>query len=935
MDTNEGDRSVSSGTNLKPDRYYKKYENGAHVGPGGDDSGPQEGSAMNETKSQEEKAFVPTGSIKPSYIEFNAPQLLNPRSAKTQNKASKPSDSTALPNNEDRSIQKPAASPRLPPQDSQNISDDNILAQREETPLDDPTTSPDFYDLLEVPDGKPYAPQRSQPQAVTRLNDAWWEDGSLNPQHISTTSSRPITTSSRGSNVSSIGTIPEFPVPVASSSSRKSHYSLPPSIKRGPSSHYSQPPDVAPIAEEPSGSNSHGSYASSMAVPIAIAEEDSEDEEGQQQASSEMEKAKQAQQTSNLKSQQRQQPKSNVEQRSSEADIVPPLSLMANAIKEKNSKESVRSDASRHGKKNTSPRKPLSPLVQDGRWQKQVSSPNSDLSQASILFDPSPSSSESDLSQARSLKAKIPDLRKPSSQRSPNPYHPSPMPTQTENLYSPGLNHPPPAHRAYNQARASFGDRFGNKRPAQLNVPTTRGTEGRSSLTSLPDMIWRATKLAANLERGRTTSTFGVDSHLGPDHHHHPHHPKKMSKPESIKDMLASFPPPALGTPTLDSRGGLSPSRYGDSSGSGYAKEYSGLDKGMQRKCCGMPRWLFLAMALTVILVIAVVVVIVVVLVILPGKDGGGSSESSAPTRGGSACEQQLTCSNGGSNVVMNGECRCQCVNNFTGANCQIFTDEACTTIDVGGTEDVTVGGKIPEVIEKSRSVFNIPLNASIIVGIFSKQNTTCTSQNTLVSFNGVSAQFSQELKALAGNIESSGSNPNTNENKKMQSVLGMPIPAPTPVTKVLQERAAQGNLVAVTSNGIIFAGQATDAPDASTGDADDGDGGSSSTDGGDPVLNAEEQKRIDFAQLVILFTMQTTSLFDAAVNAQQKFQEFFDEIEPPSADDVDDGGAVEAFEEEARNVTLGGGISADLVEFVIAWPDGKIGGGNTDTDQA
>ena len=882
---------------------------------------------MDGTQSQEGKASLPQETMKPSYIESNAPQLLKPPSVKPRPEATIGSGSTARPKDKEASSKDSTSSPHLPPQTSQDFEDSTQDLQTEELSPDDSTISPDLYDLLEVPNGKPHAQQRSQPLSGARLNDAWWEDDSLNPQHISTTSSRPITTSSRGSNVSSIGTIPEFPIPGITPSPRNHHHSLPTSTRRGPSSHYSQPPDVAPIAEEPSGPNSHGSYASSMAVPIAIAE-DSEDEENQEKGTSEPDKAIYPKAKSNYNSHLQRPPKSNVEQRSSEADIVPPLSLMTNAIKEKTSKESVRSDASRHGKKNVSPRKPLSPMVQDGRWQKQTSSPSSDLSQGSILLDPSSSSSssESDQSQTRSPGAKSSDLRRPVNQRSPHTYHhPSPIPTQMETPYSPAVGRPPPAYGTYHPARASFGERVGNRRPPQLKVAAARGTEGRSSLTTLPDMIWRATKLAANLERGRTASTSGIDAHINPEHS------KKISKSDSINDMLASFPPPALGTPTVDSRG-MSPSRFGDSSGSGHVKEYNGSDRGLQRRCCGMPRWILMALLLTLVLVVAVVVVIVVVLVILPEQDKG---ESSVPAATGTACERQLICENGGSNVVTNGVCRCLCVNKFIGANCQILTDDACTTIDIQGIENVTVGGKIPEVLERSKSEFNVPLNASIIVNIFSKQNTSCTSQNALITFDGIPGNAVSAEFALDGNGESI-SNPdgNVNEGKEMQSVLG-PALVPTAVTQVLEERAAQGNAVVVTNNGIVFEDRPTAAPDSSSGSEDDNSDVNASSNGEDSDVTPEEQKRLDFARLVILFILQTTSIVDAALTAQENFVEFFGETGLAPSSGANEGAgssssSLEDFEEEAKNVTLGSGISADLVDFVIAWPDGMIETDNT-----
>lgn len=48
--------------------------------------------------------------------------------------------------------------------------------------------------------------------------------------------------------------------------------------------------------------------------------------------------------------------------------------------------------------------------------------------------------------------------------------------------------------------------RPGGRRPPRLNMDAVRDAEARGSLTSLPDLIRRATKLATNLEHGRTAS---------------------------------------------------------------------------------------------------------------------------------------------------------------------------------------------------------------------------------------------------------------------------------------------------------------------------------------------------------------------------------------------------------------------------------------------
>ena len=823
-------------------------------------------------------------SSKAAHDRHKHPQLLQSSSSLPESpKHSAPASpvSWVFTDNDASSAKETPSSPRWPlPRTATGKDDDTLRSDGMSTGhLSDAW---DLYDLLEVPEGKPSLKRPPPAPSATRLNDAWWEDDSLNPHHISTTSSRPITYSSRASTTSSIGTIPEFPVPGAAPSARKNVNSLSSTIRRGPSSHYSQPPDVAPIAEESGMLDSHGSYASSMAVPIAIAEEYSEDEkqpdvpaEGQKHAVGQSEvPAKPA-------------------ERSSEADIVPPLSVMTAAIKEKNSKESMGSDMSRQKRKSTSPRHPFPSKISDVRRQNQAS-PVSDPSQSSILFDPS--SSESDASQGWAPKGRGPNMRQDAAGNQTyfhNAYGTS-IPSPLGPPRSPALGTPPMQNSNY-KTRASFGDRFGAKRPPQLNVAAVRQAEDRSSMHSLPDLIWKATRLAANLDRGRTASTFSDDGLV--------EKPKKTRKTDSITDMLASFPPPALATPTENSRGAHSPSRFGHGYGSSQTKEYV-PEKGMQRKCCGIPRWLFLALAMTVILIVAAVVTIVIVLVVIPEQDDSGSSAGGSSA----SCESQLTCRNGGTNVMINDECRCFCINGYTGVTCQITTDEGCTTIDVARADDASVGEAIPEVIEDSKSVFNIPLNASIVVSQFAAKNFSCTSQNALVTFKNLAPRSVAAMNdAFAA------------EQAKMngaQSVMQAPPTNPTATNRVLHARDAQRNAPAVTSNGIIIQGNPDPTAGPEADDVDDDVGDDGDRDGGDlsaEAMDPEEERQLEFARVVVLFALQTTSVLDAALSAQDAFQDYF-QGNPTVNDD-------------ARNITLGGGFSADLMDFRIAWPGGIIGG--------
>ena len=105
-------------------------------------------------------------------------------------------------------------------------------------------------------------PSRNQPRA--QINDATSPVESNAP---STQSSRPSTTSSAGS-------IPDFPLPAPMQRQRSINLGPPPSSRRGASSYYSQTSYVSPIPEvsenqSPRTQVSHGSYASSAAIPTS------------------------------------------------------------------------------------------------------------------------------------------------------------------------------------------------------------------------------------------------------------------------------------------------------------------------------------------------------------------------------------------------------------------------------------------------------------------------------------------------------------------------------------------------------------------------------------------------------------------------------------------------------------------------------------------
>ena len=67
------------------------------------------------------------------------------------------------------------------------------------------------------------------------------------------------------------------------------------------------------------------------------------------------------------------------------------------------------------------------------------------------------------------------------------------------------------------------------RRPPPLNINAVKNAEARGSLTSLPDLIRRATRVASNLDKGRTASRLGMLDLLNPGSPHLQNRSRKLS----------------------------------------------------------------------------------------------------------------------------------------------------------------------------------------------------------------------------------------------------------------------------------------------------------------------------------------------------------------------------------------------------------------------
>ncbi|KAK6353434.1 hypothetical protein TWF696_005397 [Orbilia brochopaga] len=275
-------------------------------------------------------------------------------------------------------------------------------------------------------------------------------------------------------------------------------------------------------------------------------------------------------------------------------------------------------------------------------------------------------------------------------------------------------------------------------RPPRLNIDAVREAEARGSLTSLPELIRRATKLAAVLETGsRPDSRWGgsrAPSIMSTDTHQH-----GGRYQESLSDILASFPPPLASSRRLSSRGTTwpLPGEYG----------YQGNDPQIKRrrKICGLPLWAFIVLVLLAIIVATAAVILPVQLVSM-SKDKD-KKNNLTPDK----CAKSNPCLNGGIADVEDGKCACICTNQFFGPTCAQSNDPACTSFSITDTtngqfvtRNVSLGLAVPRLLDVSQAQYRVSIDAAALSNNFALQNTTCALQNALVTLNGRTTPLSK-----------------------------------------------------------------------------------------------------------------------------------------------------------------------------------------------
>lgn len=668
-------------------------------------------------------------------------------------------------------------------------------------------------------------------------------------------SSRPLTTSSAASEASSLGSIPDFPVPqppmptIQPLPRRNPSLGPPPSSRRGPSSYYTQMSYVSPIAEESETRSDtirslHGSYASSNVIPnnddyyLEDAGIRSEDEETITSDYGRESRASDHDDQSGLVT------PALVRQASLGRRTKPSLMTIKSVDSFSDKKGSVKRKPMPDGKEGAAGAAGLGSTVLAAR--DGINGPASgSLGSGTLLLDPS-SSSENSLNSVKDVSSRYGDGE---TQRGLDP--------EKDGLSS-------PVHPLQQGTRqTTLADRVGKRRPPRIDVDAVREAEARGSLTSLPELIRRATRLAANLDRGKTASRLGLDfwESGAPE--------KNISRRSgSLTDMLAAFPPPGEATPN----GANTPnpkriSKWPSAGVGGYPEtesESSGRKSTRRRRCCGMPMWTFVTLLIVLLFLIAAAVIIPIFLIVIPkmkntqnaAQDTNGTSNNNpaAPTATAGSqngqCNGIITCQNGGV-AILNSDrsCNCVCINGFTGKTCATAGDAGCTTTSIAGTaSNATVGSGIPRLIESAQSQFRIPLNSTRLLSLFSTLSLSCTAENALITFNGLASRsVGHEYIPILVDVTPSRSLPVLDE------------PHPEKGSRQVEKRQAIGQVGSGSGNAAAATAAAAAASSTPT-----------ST---QPI--SSNATALDFARLGVLLALQESGTLDTAANAQESIQQF------------------------------------------------------------
>ncbi|KAF3390195.1 hypothetical protein F1880_008963 [Penicillium rolfsii] len=413
-----------------------------------------------------------------------------------------------------------------------------------------------------------------------------------------------------------------------------------------------------------------------------------------------------------------------------------------------------------------------------------------------------------------------------------------------------------------NPAPTMSDKRPGGRKPPRLDMNAVRDAEARGSLSSLSDLIRRATKLASNLDRGKTASRCDV---LGTDADFkaalgEPGHRRGSG---SISDLLTSFPRPGFQTPEGRSSWPVFFSRSGLRNVEPLHSNDENPDANRPaRKCCGIPRKWFVVLCILLFIIVVLAILLPVFLVAVPKQNHTSSTNSCATTN---------PCQNGGVSVSSGADCSCVCANGYTGSQCTVAGDSSCVTSEAENgaiSKNATMGSDLPYVFSASSSKFNITLDSVTIMALFSMNNVSCKTENALVTFdNPTSGSKTRRAVFLPMDVPESA-----DEEATPMSALDSTTPTPVLVPRSL-----------ATSNGILYDNAVTASATSTESTAKatttsipaSSDSASANTNTSASTGTDVPTEVVEFSQVAVLYILEKTGSLTSAMWSEGQIQTY------------------------------------------------------------
>ncbi|SPO00178.1 uncharacterized protein DNG_03027 [Cephalotrichum gorgonifer] len=486
---------------------------------------------------------------------------------------------------------------------------------------------------------------------------------------------------------------------------------------------------------------------------------------------------------------------------------------------------------------------------------------------------------------------------------------------------------PPRRAAASPQPDISYNRLSAIRQPPRLDMEAVEKANARGSMTSLPELIRRATRLAGMIDRGKRPASRFEDLDY-PDEKARGGYSDQFSSGDDryqsgLSDMLAAFPPPAqarASRPGSWFRGSAGSWPLSPPNAQGNAQQDPGVQtrdapetaKG-KRKYCGLPLWALIIVVILIVGIIAAAIFVPLQFFVFNNRNGGGPFGGTALEQ----CRSQLSCRNGGTNVVTRDVCSCICTNGFTGVNCDSAGSAGCTTTRLVNMDDnpnidnVTLGQAIPRLITGAQGNFSVPLSGTTILARFNTGSLSCTAQNSLVTFDGRSVRPGAAAQALIQEEDASIDSVAQGAIFVSISVITV-FPEPTSVSGV-----PNGGFRTIPSpnKNFISPGTTTTTVTETLSSPPTRATATNTPTTGTPNAFTIDEVVLDFARVAVLFILQENGIADAS-RAQAVLQRFFTSADTNSRS-----------AEQAMNIDLENGNTIDLVNLRIDAGTGVFGG--------